>query len=573
MRIKMKKIIAIAFVAFTTVSFGQGIDHTIQGTGERHVEHARRLAVSPTIIDTVIPTPMVKYPLLVLKYETETEVELINPASIKTTEKLSQLYNTYIKLGVSSEFMPIGEVYFDAKRSRKYLYGAHLKHLSSFGDITGYAPAQFDRTRFSTYGAINERKYTLRGDVHYNNQGLHYFGISDTFGLEKDSIAQRYSDFGLKGSFYGHKKDSANINYIVGLEYNNFSSKKPLSEGRDDWRARENFFGISSSAWYKLGEEVYGADVDIHYNGYKYGVADSSFSNAQDTGIVLNNTIVSLRPHITTRLFNNRFKAKVGLNLTVNAHNVTQAHIYPLAELKYSMFNDIFIPYVGLRGGMQQNTFKNLSAINEFILPNVNMLNENKAIDFYGGIKGTLSKQISFNAGISFANVKNRALFVTDTTFSLGNKFNVIFDTMNVTTIDGSISYQLKEKIKIDAIGRFYSYNLLNNSYAWNLPNLEVVLRGSYNLFDKFLFNLDVNVEQGRRALVYAPGPDVTLENGQYVQKLNFITDVNLGVEYRYNQRISAFLQFNNIASQRYARWYNTPVQAFQVAGGVTFRL
>lgn len=568
----MKNIIAILFVAITAVSFGQ-IDHELHGTGQRHVEPAYRIATAPKIIDTVIPTPMVKYPLLVLKYETETEVDMIHPASIKTTENLSQLYNTYVKVGVSTEFMPIGEVYFDAKRSRKYLYGAHLKHLSSFGDITGFAPAQFDRTRFNTYGAINERKYTLRGDVHYNNQGLHYYGISDTLGLTKDSIAQRYSDFGMKASFFGHKKDSGKVNYIVDMEYNNFMSKKPLTEGRDDWRARENFFGISSGAWYKLGDDVYGADLDIHYNGYKYGVADSAFSNLQDSGIVMNNTIVSLRPHITTHLKNNRFKAKVGLNLTINSHNVTQAHIYPLVELKYSMFNDIFIPYVGLRGGMKQNTFKNLSAINEFILPNVNMLNENKAIDFYGGIKGTLSKQISFNAGISFANVKNRALFVTDTTFSLGNKFNVIFDTMNVTTIDGSISYQLKEKLKIDAIGRFYSYNLLNNSYAWNLPNLEVTLRGSYNLFDKFLFNLDLNVEQGRRALVYAPGTDVTFENGQYIQKLNFITDVNLGVEYRYNQRISAFVQFNNIASQRYARWYNTPVQAFQAVGGVTFRL
>ncbi|MCH2223406.1 MAG: hypothetical protein MK066_01460 [Crocinitomicaceae bacterium] len=569
----MKNIITIIFVVITSVSFGQDVDHTLHGTGQRHVEPAYRIATSPTIIDTVIPTPMVKYPLLVLKYETETEVEMINPASIKTTENLSQLYNTYIKMGVSTEFMPIGEVYFDAKRSRKYLYGAHLKHLSSFGDIRGFAPAQFDRTRFNTYGAINERKYTLRGDIHYNNQGLHYYGISDTLGLSKDSIAQRYSDFGMEASFFGHKKDSANINYIVGVEYNNFSSKKPLTEGRDDWRASENFFGISSSAWYKLGEEVYAADFDIHYNGYKYGVADSIYSNVQDSGIVMNNTIVSLRPHITTRLMNNRFKAKVGLNFTINSHNITQAHIYPLAELKYSMFNDIFIPYVGLRGGMKQNTFKNLSSINEFILPNVNMLNENKAIDFYGGIKGTLSKQISFNAGISFANVKNRAMFVTDTTFSIGNKFNVIFDTMNITTIDGSISYQLKEKLKVDAIARFYSYNVLNNSYAWNLPNLEVTLRGSYNLFDKFLFNLDLNVEQGRRALVYAPGTDVTLENGQYIQKLNFITDVNLGVEYRYNQRISAFVQFNNIASQRYARWYNTPVHAFQAVGGVTFRL
>ena len=164
-------------------------------------------------------------------------------------------------------------------------------------------------------------------------------------------------------------------------------------------------------------------------------------------------------------------------------------------------------------------------------------------------------------------------MFVTDTTFSLGNKFDVIYDTANVATIEGSISYQLREKLKIDAIGKFHSYTLLNNSYAWNKPALEVILRGSYNLFDKFLFNVDFKLEQGRRALVDGPGENITFENGQYAKKLAIITDANISVEYRYNKRISAFVQFNNVASQRYQRWYETPVQSFQVLGGVTFRL
>jgi hypothetical protein len=53
---------------------------------------------------------------------------------------------------------------------------------------------------------------------------------------------------------------------------------------------------------------------------------------------------------------------------------------------------------------------------------------------------------------------------------------------------------------------------------------------------------------------------------------LGTIIDLNLGLEYRYNKRISAFVQLNNLASQRYMRWYNYPVQIFQVMGGVTAR-
>lgn len=570
----MKHILSILALATCSLSFAQGTsgdEVVITAQGARTVEIAKRTAIKPVIVDTSISTPVVDYPLLILQGETDTQIGKINPAAIKVKENLPQLYSSYLKLGIGSELMPLGEYYFDSQRSRKYIYGAHVKHLSSWGNISGYAPATFDRTRSEIYGGINERKYTARASAHYNNQGLHYYAFpGDT--LIADSIAQRYSDFGLNGSFEHHKKDSAHLNYKVGLEYNNFMSKKPFAEGREDWRARENFVGVNSRFKYKYKAELFAADLNVRYNGYKYGIEDSAYQNLLDTGIVLNNTVINFKPTITTLLWNNRFKAEIGVDLVFDIHRKTRAHIYPIAELKYSMFNDIFIPYVGLRGGLQQNTYKSLTRENEFLMANVNMLNQSTPIDFYGGIKGTLSKNISFNTSISFANVRNMALFVNDTIHSIGNQFNVIFDTVNVTAVEASISYQTTEKLKIDAVGRFNSYSALNNSYAWNKPQLQFIIRGSYNLFEKFIFNLDLDMESGRKALVFEPGEDVELENNQYVKTLNFIADANLGVEYRYNKRISAFLQLNNIPSQRYMRWYNAPVHSFQVMGGVTFR-
>jgi hypothetical protein len=541
-------------------------------TGDRPVEKAYRLSISPRVIDTNINTTTVNYPLLNLKYETETQVEMIDPAAIKTKEILPQLYNSYVKVGLGTEFMPLGEFYFDSDRSRRLLYGAHIKHLSSFGNISGYAPAQFDRTSGLLYGGLNERRYTLRGDVHYRNQGLHYYGFPSDTTFEKDSIAQRYSDFGFSGSYASHVKDSAKLNYTLGLSYNNFLSRKPEADSRSDWRARENYFGLNTNWRYLHKSETYNLDLDVLHNSYKYGVAGDTNTFALDTGLVTNNTVISLRPHVITRLQNDRFLAKFGAQVAFDVNNGVKARIYPDLEVKYSMFNDIFIPYAGLSGGLTQRTFRSLTLENEFVIPNLELRNESRAIDLYFGIKGTLSKRIAFNTSASFANVRNVALFVTDTLYAPGNAFRAIYDTMNVTKIEGSISYQQSEKLKIDGIGRFYSYSLLNNSYAWNLPQLQFILRGSYSLYDKFLFNVDLNLEGGRRGLVYADGPGVSTENGQYIVDLGFLADANLGVEYRYNNRISAFLQFNNLASQQYFRWVNAPVQRFQVMGGLTFK-
>ena len=571
----MKRNLSYIFCLVSSLSFAQGPDVVLTGTGYREIEPAYRMTESPGIIDTTITTPVLEYPLLVLQHETSIAVEKIDAATIKTDPKLPQLYNTYVKVGVGTELMPLGEVYFDSKRSRKYVYGAHAKHLSSFGNFENYAPAQFDRTKVGLYGALNEKNYTLRSDLHYNNQGLHYYGWKiPTDSVDRNTIAQRFQDVGGSFMFASHKKDSANLNYNVGIEYNNFSSKKPIDETTEDiWRARENYFAFKSGGWYKYEKHVFAADFNVRYNGYKYGELYDTNTMILDSGMVLNNTIVNLRPTISTYLKDNRFKAKIGLDFVIDSHNETKAHIYPVAELKYSLFNDIFIPYLGLRGGLKQMTYKSVVSENEFTLTNINMRNENTVIDLYGGFKGTLSRRMSFNVSASFARIQDKAFFVTDTMFSVGNKFNVIYDTLSLTTIEGSLSYQLMEKLKVDGVGRLYSYSLLNNSYAWNLPQWQAILRGSYNLYDKFLVNLDLNFEGGRRALVYdATEEDVTEENGQLAKQLGLIADINLGLEYRYNKRISAFVQLNNVASQRYNRWYNHPVQIFQFMGGLTAR-
>jgi hypothetical protein len=252
----MKKIITLFVILVSLTVFGQGNDEiVIVGTAERKVEPAYRITENPSIIDTTISALIMDYPLLVLMYPTSISLDTIDAAKIKTTEKLPQLYSFYAKVGVGSELMPLGEIYFDSKRSRKFMYGAHVKHLSSFGNLKNYAPAQFDRTRLGIYGGVNENNYTLRGDINYNNRGLHYYGWEIPLdSVSRDSIRQRYQDVGGSFSFASHKKDSANLNFKVGMDYNYFSSLKPEQEEISDWKGRENYFAINSSAWYKLNK-------------------------------------------------------------------------------------------------------------------------------------------------------------------------------------------------------------------------------------------------------------------------------------------------------------------------------
>lgn len=570
-----KYIILLISVYFSASVFGQKpIDAEVITNANRSIAPAYRMYMRPKMIDTSITSPAVNYPLLALHQETSIKVEGIKPASIRLRPQLDELYNSYIKLGVGSRLQALGELYFNSKRSRKYNWGIHALHHSEWGAIKDYAPSQYDHTKVKAFGKIEEKRYSYGAKVHYKNDGVHYYGFQQPK-ADRDSIRQRYQGAGINAFIYSHVKDSSHLNYRIGLNYDYFGDNKPKDDALKDWHARENYVGLKTRFAFnadagKLLSNL-AVNFNLAYNGYRYGNGDTSLTNI-DTAITTNNVIAQLQPMFSFYSHDRKLKFKIGGEIAFDYLNKAQVTLYPVAEVKYSLFNDIFIPYAGIKGGLKQQRFEYLANQNPFIHSNQQLLNKH-VYDFYFGIKGSISSRISFNAEGSFARLTNQALFINDTLYSSGNEFKAIYDTLSRTTITGSISYQQSEKLKIDLIGHFYSYQAKSNPRAWNLPQLKIIARGTYNILDRLIARLDFTLETGRYARIFDPTiKGAKLQDGIYYKKLGVLADANLGLEFRYSKRFSIFANFNNIAAQNYQRWLDYPVNAFQFMAGVTFR-
>ena len=572
----MKVVLYVSFLLLSGIALGQVDIVDVDGKGNREIESSFRITESPKILDSIKATPIPAHPLLQLQYETKIQLDTIVAATVETTEKLKALYPFYAKLGIGSTIMPLGELYFNSTRSRSNFYGFHLKHLSSFGEIkdrnkTVFAPASFDQTSAEIFGKTIQNKFQIEGKLGYSNNGFHYYGIPNK-NINADSIRQRFQIITAGAVIETNRGDSSSLNFKVGVNYRYFTNQKSIYDTLGNWKTHENKFDITTHAWYNKGTESFYANMGVRFNGYKYGIADSALS-LLDTGIVNNNTIIDLNPGVHSELLNKKLSVDVGPGLSIDINSATKAYLFPKAEVKYILIDGLFIPYVGLRGGVKQNTFADLSKENPYILAQASLKNEITSHDIYFGLKGNVNKRISFGVNASFSKVLNRALFMTDTLYGIqGNRFGLVYDTLNLTVIEASFAYQLNEKLKIDALGRFNSYEMMHEARAWNLPQVQFLIRGHYNLYDKFIVNLDFNMAAGRYAQVYESGTNVQFENNQYFVSLKPIFDGNIGLEYRYNPRVSAFLQINNVAAQRYNRWYNYPVQPIQIMGGITAR-
>ena len=550
-------------------------DVNLEVAGKREIEPFYRITKQPKLVDSIIPTSEIQYPLLNLKYKTIFALDTIKTAKIKLVDKMSTLDKAFVRIGIGSTIMPLLDAYYNSERSRKTLYGIHLHHLSSFGRIKGYAPAQFDKSTIQLFGKINEKKYSSDAKVHFSSNGLHHYGIKNE-NIRQDSIAQRFTDAGFTVNYKRHRKDTLHLNYLLGLDYNYFQEKNPSVDSLKDWKGREHFVALRGSVWYKIGKETIFVDPSFQYNAFTYGRAADKIS-LYDSGFVQNNLLCGLNPYITTFANNNRLKIKFGARfaydvLSDRIQPKSKAYIYPDIEAKYSLFDDILIPYLIVNGGLKQRTFKNLSSENEFLLSSNLLVNENNVLNGKLGFKGAFSNAILFNLSGSYGLTKNKALFITDTLKSVGNKFAIVYDQITQLSLEASIIYQLKEKLKVEGIARYSSYETKWQSYAWNLPSLEIIARGFYQIIPQVNIQLDLTLEGGRHALVYKKSESDHFENLQYSKKLGLIVDMNLAIEYKYSKRLAAFIQANNFAAQRYARWYNYPVYGFQVLGGVSFK-
>lgn len=257
--------------------------------------------------------------------------------------------------------------------------------------------------------------------------------------------------------------------------------------------------------------------------------------------------------------------------MTMDMFVQSKFYFYPKVDLSYNVFDEIIIPYAGASGGLQKNSYRSLTDNNPFVLSDLTMKNSNHKYELYGGLKGTLSSKIAYNARASYQTVGTMALYVNQTERLLNNRFDVIYDEVDVLNVGGEVSYQNREKLRINLRGDYFNYKTKTEVRAWYKPELAITLSANYNLRDKIVAKVDLFYLGNQFAKTYET--DTTAISGKKVvaKELAGVFDANIGLEYRYNKKLGFFLNVNNIANMRYMRYMNYPTQRFNVMGGLSY--
>ena len=572
-------------------SYGQENNKTEEiflgiGSGNRKISKIQKSSISPNHTDSITIVDEVKYYLEPKQHQVSYNIENIKPARLKITASGDKLYRGYLKAGAGAYLSPLLDFNYASKRSRDESWGFKGGTNGSFANINGMGNTKYSDLSFGGYYQKFFMDYDLWSELDYERNNYQFYGLDyqdsqmyDFYGIdnndslmkesfqEADSLfKQNYDlfDLHIKLNSLNIGRDSNKLRVKSWIDFHHLNSNYDLSE---------NHFLIGAhSGWLILDEEFLGTfELDINS------------VNAPETLIINENNIIQssnlrnrssgiirLNPHIYSR--KNNLIVKAGLSIQANINDKAKFHIFPDLELSYSLFNNVFIPYGGWVGNVQRNTFNDIRLENPFISEDANLQNTIQKSNLFAGVRGSLSSKFTFNLSASFQKFDSMYFFTPDNISSYGNKFQMTFDNLSQTSFMGEITYQDSEKLKVSAKGEYFIYDPLNELFAWQKPEFLITLSALLDLSDKIIVKSDIYLV-GKRTVFSHHEPQIfsSFEDGKYVYNLNPLIDMNLSAEYRYNKKVSGFIQFNNFIGRKYQYWSNFPVQSINILGGVTF--
>jgi hypothetical protein len=579
----MKKLIFIITILLNAINVlaqdSLNYETTFGGDRRLFLRDANKLNVWPQTKDSVVQMTSIKYTTLPTPKSITIVPQLIPAAKINVDEKLPYLYKAYLKAGYGSyNTIPI-DFYFTDGRSKKGTYGVHYKFLRGDGVQLNDAdsiPDRYSDNKAEVWGKWFFKKQQLVAKADWERNVTHFYGVdvqNDYKGPDFDKLQfnQRMNTFGGGLSFLTYQRDTGDFNYNANVYmrqskdyYKNAETNFDiLLHGRTlrDSTLYSIDFGVNYNKFNFYGPRLDGTNLDI-YTPFAYSADDRQYRDRSRE-----NAVVKFVPTASTHWRN--LRAKVGAGIYIEGNSSSPGHFYPLLEASYSFLKGIIVPYAGIRGSTEPTTYLSLYQDNPFIQTFPRLKNKNNKLDAYAGIGGAVSSTVSYSVGLNYYEWANFAYFINDSLRDIqtgtyntwGNQFTLLYDNLNAINFHAELAIYASEKWKGNIRADYFNYtDLGSQDHPWHQPNLKLLANAQYNLKNKFILSTDLFYIGARWARSQVPvngvEPALDIYNKPYYQyKLKGFLDANFRVEYRYNKRLSAWVQLNNAFAMKYQRW------------------
>lgn len=546
---------------------------TVTNTYRPEIQDAFKINDNPIVEDKeVIEKREIKYNIFSFPVAS-TFVPAKATATTVDDEVFNPYFNNYALVGAGGYKSLRAELGIVEKIDDKNYIGGFIKHRSSGGGIDGVEnPNGYNRSGLNlVYGnQTSEREWTINIGTNYSK--FHWYGVHPdvnftTLGITKVGDTQTYQDVtaGTKLHLYNKGLESIDANYTFFKDGFGAKESRLIFSPRFVVPISDKKLPILVKAdWVTSKMENY--RTNTHNGDYNY-------------------FILSAEPHITFTEDNYSVQLGAGVAHIVGDNQGNKDNsllIYPKIKANVDLVPDIVIGYLGIDGGVSQNTYKTLSESNPHISIETSLLPTKKTYDIFAGLKGKLYHNISYNLRGAYKDEHQKALFTSsiyNTTLSVrepfeyGNTFNVKYDDVKTVSLFGELTFDLKD-VKIDTYGLYNSYQTTNEDFAYNLPIIEAGLKTHVDFSPKVYADLHLYFVGDRRDYLRKKqlvGTNVVDIPPTEIKMAGY-TDVNLTLGYNPTNQWTVFASGINLLNQKYFTYTNYRAQGIHAIIGAMYK-
>ncbi len=466
-----------------------------------------------------------------VSYQPKAVYSPIDPIYLKK-EGDKDLYDNYIELGGGNYATSFLDARIHNTQDKYYTYGLRLKHhASSFSNNP--RQGRFSENRVTAFGK-REKGGSLRGEIDYRRNVIHYYGYQDGLDLSLNDINQIYNDVRAQAT-WAKKGGRAEASVNAGFDI------------FDRLSGNEATVFVKNQNSFDLGQSDFHLDLGAIYNSI----------NRENE---YNRLFINIFPHYAFKY--QKYHIDAGLRLTYfNDSNSSFFYYSPFVDAYTYLVPDKLRAYIGVSGGVQTNTMREMTYNNLFLGSDAEFRNPFEKIHLYAGMNGNFKRFVEYGIRLSQRIVEDQYFFVNDTN-SLRN-LTTVYDSFGVFAFSGELKLDVNRNLDLGFAGTVYAYNLNNEKDAWHLPTYDAKAFVTVRLADKLYIS----------AAYFAVSPRNSRDLAGAQRKLIAINDLNLGAEYRYKKNISFFLNIQNLLNQRYQVWNHYNAQGFNAMAGLTFSI
>lgn len=589
--------ILLTGIAWIPTMAGQdSLQVTFVGDRELYLREVDKPSDSPRAVDLGVDKPVIDYAPIAKHTAPEPTIRSIAPLAVEMDAPLPRLYAGHARAGFGLYSSPLLEVHLGDTRSRKGAWGLSFRHRSSAGSTGRGQDLGVDegwsKNALNAYlrRFVKRSSVTATGSYERDAWGLH--GLDLASALDGAWYApvdrQTYGRMGLGVRLQNHERDSSKVHRDLQLHFSRLSAGPSPWSGANQIEilrppGRENLMEAQG----KVHTWKEGARYELPFEAHFVGTRLHPEGDSTSVEVSRSTALIGMQPSVTKE--KGAYMVKAGAGLWIDARGAQPFHFYPMAEVRFRLLDDVFVPYGGAGGGMQRNAVHDLVAQNPFFdagyHADANALrgglhNTNRALELYGGVRGKLTRDLAFNAQARTTRFKEFQYWVNEAGVdSAGQRFSVAHDSLTVASIIGEATYRGQGPLELTARAEFHTYGTGDQPHAWYQPRSRISASGRWNLEEMLFLEAGLEIVGARYAPSRVPfmevvGTDDVLQDAGedvgavfgggetiHARKLPAYTALDLNVEYRYNARLSLGLEakgplgrteiFNGYGAQR----------------------